>query len=147
MAVTARQIMGAAGEDVATVRPEARVREAARMLARRRIGAVVVTDGDARVVGILSERDIVRQLADDGASCLDLAVSAIMTGPVTTTDGTDTTEALMQTMTDGRFRHVPVVAEDGTLVGIVSQGDVVKSTIETLRDANEALEGYVAGGY
>lgn len=147
MAITAKQIMGARGEDVATVTPDEHLRDAAATLAERRIGAVVVLDTDRRVVGIVSERDIVRRLAADGESCLDLRVEEVMTGPVTTTDGRDTTERLMQIMTDGRFRHVPVTDDDDHLVGIVSVGDVVKATIEQLEVEKEALEGYVAGSY
>lgn len=147
MAIRADQIMGAEGEEVATVAPDVHLRAAAGMLADRRIGAVVVLDEERHVVGILSERDVVRRLATDGAACLDVPVRDAMTGPVTTSDGSDTTEQLMQLMTERRFRHVPVVDDDHRLVGIVSVGDVVKATIGQLEVEKQALEGYVAGSY
>jgi CBS domain-containing protein len=147
MAVTAAQVMGASGDDVATVDPGALVRDAADVLSTRRIGAVVVVDDQRRVVGILSERDVVARLASDGGACLDLEVAELMSRTVTTSDGTETTEDLMALMTARRFRHVPVVDDDGVLVGIVSVGDVVKATIERLRDEKGALESYVTGGY
>ncbi len=147
MAIRAGQIMGAVGDDVATVAPDVLLREAAGMLADRRIGAVVVLDDERHVVGILSERDIVRRLATDGADCLDVPVGDAMTGPVTTSDGSDSTKQLMELMTEQRFRHVPVVDDDRRLVGIVSVGDVVKATIGQLEVEKEALEGYVSGSY
>ena len=147
MAITAAQIMGATGDEVATVTAADLVRDAATLLADRRIGAVVVVDGDRAVVGILSERDIVGRLASDGGACLDLEVGAVMTGPVVTSRGGETTQQLMEIMTEGRFRHVPVVDDGGRLVGIVSVGDVVKATIGQLEVEKEALEEYVAGGY
>ncbi len=147
MASTAAQIMGARGAEVATVAPDESLRVAASALAARRIGALVVTDAAGKVVGILSERDIVRRLAAVGGACLDLTVREVMTGPVTTREADVTTDELMQVMTDGRFRHVPITDEAGVLVGIVSVGDVVKSTIDTLEVEKAALTDYVSGGY
>ncbi len=147
MAVTAGQIMGASGDDVATVSPEAHLRDAAEVLSSRGIGAVVVVDEERRVVGILSERDIVQRLAAQGSDCLDLDVATVMSSSVTTSDGTETTNELMQLMTERRFRHVPVTDEDGVLVGIVSVGDVVKSHIDRLEVEKDALEDYVSGRY
>lgn len=147
MATTAEQIMGARGTDVATIGPDATLARVAHVLDERRIGAVVVVEADGRVVGIVSERDIVRQLASEGADCLDVTVAEAMTGTITTCHAGTTTDELMQLMTDGRFRHVPVVDDAGGLLGIVSIGDVVKSTIERLQVEKETLTEYVTGGY
>lgn len=147
MATTAEQIMGARGDDVATIGAGATLAQVAQVLDRRRIGAVVVVGDDGRVAGIVSERDVVRQLAAEGTDCLDVAVADAMTGAVTTCRATTTTDELMQLMTDGRFRHLPIVDDDGRLFGIVSIGDVVKSTIERLQVEKETLTEYVTGGY
>ena len=147
MATTAEQIMGARGDDVATTGPDATLEEVAAVLDERRIGAVVVVTGDSRVVGIVSERDIVRRLAREGAGCLAVTVGEAMTDTVSTCSTATTTDDLMATMTEGRFRHVPVVDGEERLVGIVSIGDVVKSTIERLRTEKESLTEYVTGGY
>lgn len=147
MSSTADQVMGARGEDVATIGVDACVADVARLLDERRIGAVVVTGGGGTVVGILSERDIVRRLAAEGADCLDVPVGDAMTGGVTTCTASATTDELMAMMTAGRFRHVPVVDDGGVLVGIVSIGDIVKSTIERLRVEKQSLQDYVTGGY
>lgn len=147
MATTAEHIMGARGTDVVTIGPQATLADVARVLDEQGIGAVVVTEADGRVVGIVSERDVVRRLAHDGPSCLEVTVADAMTGTVTTCTATTTSDELMHTMTDGRFRHVPVVDRGGALVGIVSIGDVVKSTIEQLRVEKESLTEYVTGGY
>ena len=145
MATTAEQIMGARGDEVATTGPDRTLEDVAAVLDERRIGAVVVVADDDRVVGIVSERDIVRRLAREGAGCL--GVSEAMTDTVSTCSRTTTTDELMQTMTERRFRHVPVVDDDGRLVGIVSIGDVVKSTIQRLQTEKESLTEYVTGGY
>lgn len=147
MAVTAAQIMGASGDDVATVAPGAHVRDAADILSERRVGAVVVVDDVRRVVGVLSERDVVTGLARAGSACLDLEVAEVMTTSVTPIDGTMPTEELMALMTTRRFRHVPIVDDEGVLVGIVSVGDAVKATIERLEDEKGVLENYVSGSY
>ena len=147
MATTAEQIMGARGTDVATIGPEATLERVAGVLDDRRIGAVVVLEADGRVVGIVSERDIVRQLSREGPDCLHVTVAEAMTGTVTTCHADTTTDELMQLMTEGRFRHVPVVDDAGGLFGIVSIGDVVKSTIEKLQVEKESLTEYVTGGY
>ena len=146
MSTTADKVMGARGDDVATVGPDARLADVVRILADRRIGAVVVT-ADDEVRGIVSERDIVRLLADEGPACLDTPVSQAMTGDVSTCSPSATTDELMATMTAGRFRHVPVTGDGGRLIGIVSIGDIVKSTIEQLQIDKESLTEYVTGGY
>lgn len=147
MATTAQQIMGARGSDVVTIAPDATLADVADVLHERGIGAVVVLEADGRVVGIVSERDIIRHMATEGAACLGVAVNDAMTGAITTCDGSMTTDELMQVMTEGRFRHVPVVDQGGGLVGIVSIGDVVKATIGRLQVEKEKLTEYVTGGY
>jgi CBS domain-containing protein len=140
----AKDILDRKGHDVATVTPETTVREAVAELARHNVGALVVSPDGSEVVGIMSERDVVRRLATDGAGVLDRPVASIMKRDVMTCAPTASTDELMETMTAGRFRHVPVV-EDG-LVGIVSIGDVVKVRIDELATEREQLAGYIAGG-
>lgn len=147
MATTAEQIMGARGTDVATIGPEATLARVAQVLDERRIGAVVVVEADGRVVGVVAEREIVQNLAREGRDCLDVTVAEAMTSTVTTCRATTTTAELMQMMTEGRFRHIPVVDDAGGLVGIVSIGDVVKSTIDQLQVEKDTLTEYVTGGY
>ena len=115
-----------------------------RRLAELKIGAVVVTDGDGVVVGIISERDIVRQLAAQGPSCLSSAVRDTMTKSVISARPEDVAEDLLGKMTAGRFRHMPVV-DGGELVGILSIGDVVKARMDAMTAENEALEGMIRG--
>lgn len=131
------------GREVVTIASDATLSEAARLMARRRIGAVVVRGRDGQIAGILSERDLVRAIAEESVAALGRLVGAHMTRDVTTCCEFDTVEDLMETMTHGRFRHVPVV-DDDHLVGIVSIGDVVKTRIaETIREA-ESLRDYIA---
>ena len=115
-----------------------------RRLAELKIGAVVVTDGDGAVVGIISERDIVRQLAAQGPSCLSRAVRDTMTKSVISAAPGDVAEDLLGKMTEGRFRHMPVLDGD-KLVGILSIGDVVKARMDAMSAENEALEGIIRG--
>lgn len=141
--MTVKSILDAKGRDVVTLGPDATLAEAAGLLAEKRIGAVVVTDGDARILGILSERDIVRVIGQSGAAALDMRVSGVMTGKVTTCRETHTVNHVMEVMTRGRFRHLPV-EKGGRLDGIVSIGDVVKRRIEeALREADQIRE-YIA---
>jgi len=138
-----KHILREKGRDVVTIGGDATLSEAARLLARRRIGAVVVADGEGRVAGILSERDIVRAIADNSVAALGRTVDAHMTRTVLTCSEGDTVDELMETMTHGRFRHMPVVEND-RLCGIISIGDVVKTRIaETVREA-ESLREYIA---
>jgi CBS domain-containing protein len=140
-----RHILREKGREVVTIASDATISEAARLLARRRIGAVIVRDRHGSVSGILSERDIVRAIADDSVAALGQTVDAHMTRTVSTCSETDMVEDIMEQMTRGRFRHVPVV-DDDRLCGIVSIGDVVKSRIEeTVREA-ESLREYIAAG-
>jgi len=140
-----RHILRNKGREIVTTDGEATLSEAARLLARRRIGAVVVVDGKGTVAGILSERDIVRAVADHSVAALGQSVSRHMTRAVATCSESDTVDELMETMTQGRFRHMPVV-EDGRLCGIVSIGDVVKTCIEETTREAQSLREYIAAG-
>jgi len=135
-------ILRGKGNDVSTVRPDATVRQLLAALAERNIGALVVSEDGESIVGIVSERDVVRQLHERGAGLLEATVSSIMTADVRSCGPDENVEDLRATMTDHRIRHVPVVAE-AKLVGIVSIGDVVKSTISELETEREHLVGYI----
>jgi CBS domain-containing protein len=135
-------LLRAKGNDVVTVSPEDDVRTLLAVLAEHHIGATVVASGDGSIAGIVSERDVVRALARQGASILSDAVSSIMTSDVKTCQPETGLEELSRVMTEGRFRHVPVVV-DGRLVGIVSIGDVVKSRITELEVERDSLSTYI----
>ena len=128
-------------QHVITVRPEATVRELIALLAEHNVGALVVSEDGNDVAGIVSERDVVRHLKED-ESVLDSAVSTIMTSEVQTCTRDQRINDLMQVMTTGRIRHIPVV-EDGRLVGIVSIGDVVKHRMSELEFERDQLDSYV----
>ncbi|KGN35738.1 histidine kinase [Knoellia flava TL1] len=130
------------GGTVVTVRSDASVTDLLDLLAEHRIGAVVVSDDDATIAGIVSERDVVRHLQKDGAGILEGPVSAIMTAEVQTCSPEDELVALEHTMTENRFRHVPVVV-DGRLAAIVSIGDVVKHRITDLQAERDQLSAYI----
>lgn len=139
------QILRGKGEDVFTATPTQTVMEVARELAERRIGAVVVTEGDRKVVGIVSERDIVRVLAQSGPAALDSPVAEHMTRDVIFAHKGETVDALLGRMTDRRIRHLPVCV-DGRLIGIVSIGDLVKSKIAEVEAEAAGLKTYIAAG-
>ena len=141
--MTVKAILSRKGRDVVTIAPSATLFEAAKLLAERRIGAVVVTGADHRVAGILSERDIVRTLGQRGASALDENVAAVMTRKVTTCNEADTVVAIMERMTAGKFRHVPVM-DQGRLVGVISIGDVVNHRLHEIEGETNALREYIA---
>ena len=143
--MTVRKILETKGRTVATIGPDKTVADAARSLGEQRIGALVVTDGDGRIAGILSERDIVRVVGRDGAQGLDQLVSAVMTSRVTTCTERQTAGELLEIMTNGRFRHLPV-ERDGLLDGIISIGDVVKLRIEDVERESEEIKHYIATG-
>lgn len=148
MTIPIAAILDRKGRDVFTIRPDATVAEAVEVLGEHGVGALVVSADDQRVDGILSERDIVRSIADDGPGILEARVDQVMTAEVTTCAPTATADQLMTTMTEGRMRHLPVVGDDGRMVGIVSIGDVVKSHIDELEVQAESLQEYVTGsGY
>ena len=140
--MTVKAILAAKGGDVVTIEPDISVSAASRILAERRIGALVVIGADRRVVGILSERDIVQRLAVDGAAALDLPLNEVMTRKVTTCSPADTISTVMERMTQGKFRHLPVV-DQGRLAGIVSIGDVVKHRLEEMEREQSALRDYI----
>ena len=133
------------GPEVVTLPVDASIREAAKTLAKFRVGAIVVVDDEGRIRGILSERDIVKDIAECGGECLDDPVSSRMTGDVMTCKKSDTVEYLMGQMTRHRFRHIPVV-ENNELVGIVSIGDVVKQRIAETEMETTAMRAYIATG-
>jgi CBS domain-containing protein len=141
--MTVARILAEKGREVHTTQPHHTLREVIALLADKGVGAVVVADASMSVLGILSERDVVRVLARHGAAALDDPVSRHMTAKVTTATRADTIDHVMQTMTEGRFRHVPVV-EDGRLIGIVSIGDVVKRHVSALDGERQALREYIA---
>ncbi|MGH7630237.1 MAG: CBS domain-containing protein [Gemmatimonadales bacterium] len=132
------------GAKVATVDPGTSVAGLIRALAEHNVGALVVVDADS-VVGIVSERDIVRRLDERGGDLLNATVADIMTMDVVTCGPEESVDALAETMTDRRIRHMPVVVE-GKLVGIVSIGDVVKTRISQLETARDQLQSYIAQG-
>jgi len=138
-------ILRAKGRDVATISPEASIGEAVRALASRGIGALVVSEDGTTVEGILSERDIVRALADLGGALLDAKVAELMTRRVHTATPTDAIEDLMGMMTQKRIRHLPVVSEEGGLCGIVSIGDVVKNRLDEIEFEASSLRSMIAG--
>lgn len=139
---TVRQLLEAKSPTIHAIRPEAPVLDAIRLMAEAHIGAVLVMDGP-RLVGILSERDYARKVVLQGRSSSDTPVSEIMTSNVLTTWSLDTSDRCMQTMTEHRIRHLPVVDGD-EVVGIVSIGDLVKAVIEDQQAELESLQRYIA---
>ncbi len=141
--MTVSRILAEKGRDVFTTQPYRTLKEVIDILAAKRVGAVVVADASMNVLGILSERDVVRVLAQHGAAALDDQVSRHMTSKVVTVTRDATIDHLMETMTEGRFRHLPVV-EDGRLIGLVSIGDVVKRHVSAIDRERQALREYIA---
>ncbi|MDF1726407.1 MAG: CBS domain-containing protein [Sulfitobacter sp.] len=133
-----------ASAEVETAAPGMSVAEAARELSAKRIGTLVISSDGEVPLGILSERDIVRELGRQGASCLELTVDKLMTKNITTCSRNERADSLLQKMTEGRFRHLPVL-EDGKLVGLISLGDVVKARMTELAMEKDALEGMIMG--
>jgi len=140
--MTVKDILAVKGGDVATVEPTADLATAAKMLAARRIGALLVLGPDRRVAGILSERDIVRAVAESGADALQQPVSSVMTRKVVSCSPIDTLNGLMELMTTGKFRHLPVL-EENQLVGVISIGDVVKWRLQELEQEQAELRDYI----
>jgi CBS domain-containing protein len=137
-----KAILSSKGSKVITIEPTATLEAAIGVLARHRIGALVVLGADQRLIGILSERDIVRVLAERGAAALQEPLAAVMTRKVSTCSESDSISAIMEQMTDGKFRHVPVIDQD-RLVGIISIGDVVKYRLMEMERESEALRDYI----
>ena len=139
------QILKSKSDDaVVTVKPGAMVSEAVGILAERKIGTVVISKDGHKADGILSERDIVRMLSQKGGAILNDRVDAYMTSKLVTCGRDDSADSVLQKMTDGRFRHMPVL-EDGQLVGLITLGDAVKARLTELAMEKDALEGMIMG--
>lgn len=136
------QVLRNKGAEVVVISPAATVEELVSLLSRHNLGAVVVSEDGKTVLGLVSERDVIRRLAD-GTSVLTESVATIMSSSVHTCGAADSVESLMTVMTEQRVRHLPVLSEDHELCGIVSIGDVVKSTITQLEFERDQLQGYV----
>jgi CBS domain-containing protein len=141
--MTVDHILLSKGRSVVTIEPDRTLAEAAHLLSERKIGAVLVSNTFRPVVGILSERDIVRAVADRGPSALTEPVSRFMTEKVITCSGHSAIQEVMELMTEGKFRHVPVV-EGGRLVGLVSIGDIVKHRLAEMEAESQAMREYIA---
>jgi CBS domain-containing protein len=139
--MTVRAILDSKGHQVQSVGPDAKLADAIKILSERRIGAALVLN-QGRIEGILSERDIVRVLGERGASVLEEPVSSVMTRKVVSCREKDTVSEIMETMTNGKFRHLPVV-EDSKVVGLISIGDVVKWRVSEYEREQEALREYI----
>jgi CBS domain-containing protein len=139
--MTVRAILDTKGHQISSVSPDAKLSAAVKLLGERRIGAVLVMNA-GRIEGILSERDIVRVLGDKGAAVLDEPVSAVMTRKVISCKQSDTVAAIMEMMTQGKFRHLPVV-EGERVVGLISIGDIVKWRVGEYEREQEALREYI----
>lgn len=141
--MTVSAILSQKGRQVVTMGPKQTLREVCETLATHKIGAVVLTDASGRIAGILSERDIVRALAGEGASALDRAAESYMSTKVVTCVEAETTDKVLARMTTGRFRHMPVVRED-RLIGVISIGDVVARRIELAEQEAAQMRAYIA---
>jgi CBS domain-containing protein len=135
-------ILASKGREVVTIAPSASLASAVGLLVEKRIGAVLILGADRRVVGILCERDVVRALAERGAGALEEPVSQTMTRKVSTCNENESVFNIMERMTEGRSRHVPVV-DQGELVGIVSIGDVVKHRLHEMERDSTAMHDYI----
>lgn len=140
-----QQILASKGDlGVITVAPGSSVQDVAALLSSKRIGAVIVSSDGKVAKGIVSERDIVRELGKRGAACLSDKVESLMTTRIVSCTRAEGTDAVLGRMTDGRFRHMPVI-EDGQMVGLISIGDVVKARLMELAAEKDALEGMIKG--
>lgn len=137
-----KNILAAKGSDIVGIEPNADLAAAAQLLSKHKIGAVVIRGAGGRLAGILSERDIVRALAEHGTAALSLAVATVMTRNVTTCGEDDTIASLMEKMTAGKFRHMPVITK-GELIGLVSIGDIVKQRVGEIEQESEQLRDYI----
>lgn len=141
--MTVKAILAEKGRDVMTLTSGETIEGAVKTLAQYKIGALVVTSGNGKIEGILSERDIVRVFAAEGAAALKMPVSVAMTAKVKTCSESATVNEVMETMTRGRFRHLPV-EKNGVLAGIISIGDVVKRRIQDIEREAEEIKQYIA---
>lgn len=139
--MTVRAILASKGHEIISVSPEATLASAVKLLSERRIGAVLVLTGD-KLEGILSERDIVRVIGVRGASALDVPIAEVMTRKVVVCKLSETVATIMETMTTGKFRHMPVI-DDDKIVGFISIGDVVKWRVNEFEAEQEALRNYI----
>ena len=137
-----KSILAAKGGDIISIEPTADLAAAVKLLSAHRIGAVIIRGAGGRIAGILSERDIVRALAEHGPNALTLPVGQVMTRNVATCGEDDTVASIMERMTAGKFRHMPVVERDN-LVGLISIGDVVKQRVEEIEQESEAMRDYI----
>ena len=137
-----KAILATKGGDVVCIEPTADLAAAARLLGAHRIGAVLIRGAGGRLSGILSERDIVRAISEQGAAALTLPVAQVMTRNVATCVEDDSIASIMERMTAGKFRHMPVVAK-GELIGLVSIGDVVKQRVGEIEQESEAMRDYI----
>jgi CBS domain-containing protein len=143
--MSVQRILGTKGSSgVISVQPGATVADAAAVLSSKRIGAVIVSADGKHLAGILSERDIVRELGRRGAACLTDTVDTLMTRSIVTCTLLDRTTGVLERMTEGRFRHMPVMEGD-EMVGMISIGDVVKARLAELKTEVDALEGMIKG--
>jgi CBS domain-containing protein len=140
-AMTVRSILNTKGHQIVSVEPDVKLSAAIKLLGEKKIGAVLVMN-QTRVEGILSERDIVRVLGDRGAGVLEEPVSSVMTRKVVSCKETDTVAEIMETMTTGKFRHLPVI-DNGRVVGLISIGDIVKWRVREYETEQEALRDYI----
>jgi CBS domain-containing protein len=140
--MTVSIILAGKGREVVTIEPSARLADAIQLLAGKRIGAAIVLGADRRIAGIISERDVVRSLAERGAAALDEPVSGTMTRKVETCNEGETVANIMERMTAGKFRHMPVV-DQGRLIGIVSIGDIVKHRVHEMERESVAMRDYI----
>lgn len=139
--MTVRAILDSKGHHIVSIEPDAKLSDAVKMLSEKRIGAVLVIKNQ-HLEGILSERDIVRVIGARGADALSESVSAVMTRKVVSCREADTVAAIMERMTSGKFRHLPVIEND-RIVGLISIGDVVKSRVQEYENEQEALRDYI----
>ncbi len=141
--MTIARILSSKGREVTTIQPDRTLGEVAKILAEKGIGAVIVTSASGELLGILSERDIVRAVARQGGEALPETVARHMTAKVVTTTQESSIVAVMEMMTAGRFRHIPVMRA-GKLDGVISIGDVVKYRLAEIETESEALRQYIA---
>lgn len=142
MAATIRSLLAEKGRDVFGIGPDATIMEALELMADKNVGAVIVLDSDDQLIGILSERDYARKVVLKGRTSATTAVSEIMTSAVSTVSPDASVDDCMEMMTNGRFRHLPVV-EKGKVIGVISIGDIVKAVIERQEALIDDLERYI----
>lgn len=136
---------GVESATIVTIKPDATLEDAAKMLSERRIGAIVVSSDGRKPEGILSERDVVLQLGEKGAEVLKTPIRDVMTTSVQTCTTGEDALTILERMTQGRFRHLPVVDGEGNMLGVISIGDAVSGRLKELADEKDALTGMIMG--